>query len=304
MGQPDRPRFARIARTDGLAGVAPLILPGEAQSAAEVAGHYDELDPVYRSVWGEHVHHGLWRTGQERPREATEALIELVAGLLDPRPGQALCDIGCGYGGTAQYLAEHYHVAVTGLTISAAQAAVAYERRPAAGALNFLERDWLDNGLNAASFDGAYAIESSEHMVDKPRFFSEALRVLRPGGRLVVCAWLAKSDPSRFEVRHLLEPICREGRLPGMGSREEYEAMAAAAGFAAIGFEDIGRQVGRTWAIVMRRVARGLATDPALRRMALSRATKNRAFLLSLPRLWWALRTGAMRYGVFSWEKR
>ena len=281
-----------------------MILPGEAQTAEDVAGHYDELDAVYRSIWGEHVHHGFWRTGRETPREATEALIELVAGLLDPAPGQALCDIGCGYGGTAHYLAEHYRLAVTGLTISAAQAEVAYGRRPAAGALNFLKRDWLANDLPSASFDAAYAIESSEHMVDKPRFFAEAHRVLRPSGRFVVCAWLARSAPSAFEVRHLLEPICREGRLPGMGSREEYEEMAAAAGFAPRGFEDIGPQVGRTWAICMRRVAKGLIIDRDLRRMALSRATRNRSFLLSLPRLWWALRTGAMRYGVFAWEKR
>ena len=281
-----------------------MILPGKPQTAADVGGHYDELDPVYRAIWGEHVHHGLWRTGRESPREATEGLIELVAEKLAPQPGQTLCDIGCGYGGTAQYLAEHYHVAVTGLTISPAQAEIAYGRRPAAGALNFFERDWLANGLLARSFDGTYAIESSEHMMDKPLFFAEAHRVLRPGGRLVVCAWLAATAPSRFQVRHLLEPICREGRLPGMGSREEYEAMASAAGFKPLGFEDIGRQVGRTWAIVMRRLAAGLVTDPALRRMALSRATKNRDFLLSLPRLWWALRAGAMRYGVFSWEKR
>jgi tocopherol O-methyltransferase len=280
-----------------------MILPREEQDAADVSGHYDELDAVYRRIWGEHVHHGLWRTGRESPREATEALIETVAQRLEPHPGQALCDIGCGYGGTAHYLAEHYHVAVTGLTISAAQASVAHARRASAGALVFLERDWLANDLPTASFDGAYAIESSEHMVDKPRFFAEAFRVLKPGGRLVVCAWLAKSDPSRSQVRHLLEPICREGRLPSMGSREEYEAMAAAAGFALRGYEDIGRQVGRTWAICMRRVAAGLVTDRELRRLALSRATQNRSFLLSLPRLWWALRTGAMRYGVFTWQK-
>src|SRR3978361_1598672 len=61
------------------------------------------------------------------------------------------------------------------------------------GALTFHRRDWLDNGLPDAAFDRAYAIESSEHMVDKARFFSEAWRVLKPGGRLVVCAWLSRT---------------------------------------------------------------------------------------------------------------
>jgi len=280
-----------------------MILPGEPQTAADVGGHYDELDRVYRDIWGEHVHHGFWRTGHETPREATEALIALAAARLALKGGERLCDIGCGYGGTARYLAERYAAQVTGLTISAAQADYAAKQTVSRGSATIHRRDWLANGLPDAAFDGAYAIESSEHMVDKPRFFAEAHRVLRPGGRLVVCAWLAKSAPSAFEVGHLLEPICREGRLPGMGSREDYEAMAAAAGFVASGFEDIGRQVGKTWAICMRRVAAGLVTDPALRRMALSRATRNRSFLLSLPRLWYALRTGAMRYGVFAWQK-
>jgi tocopherol O-methyltransferase len=280
-----------------------MIHPGKAQTAADVGGHYDELDRIYREIWGEHVHHGLWRSGQESPREATEALIALVAERLALEGGERLCDIGCGYGGTARFLAEHYRAEVTGLTISAAQAEYAATQTTSRGTVDIYTRDWLANDLPAARFDGAYAIESSEHMIDKLRFFSEANRVLRPGGRLVVCAWLAKSDPRPFEVDHLLEPICREGRLPGMGSREDYEAMAQATSFVPCGFEDVGRQVGRTWAICMRRVAARLVTDPGLRRMALSRATKNRSFLLSLPRLWFALRTGAMRYGVFAWQK-
>jgi tocopherol O-methyltransferase len=276
-----------------------MILPNAPQDEADVAGHYDELDAVYRQIWGEHVHHGLWRTGRESPRAATEALVDLVADRLALAPGQQLVDIGCGYGATAARLAERHRVEVTGLTISAAQAKIAAARTN----VTCLHRDWLDNGLADAAFDRAYAIESSEHMVDKARFFAEAFRVLKPGGRLVVCAWLAKSAPSRFEVRHLLEPICREGRLPSMGSEEEYQALARGAGFAPLGFEEISRQVRKTWSICARRVAARLFTDPALRRLALSRGTKNRSFLLSLPRLMLALRTGAMRYGIFTWEK-
>lgn len=279
------------------------VLPRIVQGATDVSGHYDELDRVYREIWGEHVHHGYWRTGAESPEEAVEALIELVADRLALLPGTEVCDIGCGYGATGEYLARQYDVAVTGLTISAAQAKVAAARRPVAGSLDYRHGDWLTNGFADACFDAAFAIESSEHMVDKHAFFAQAFRTLRPGGRLVVCAWLARTGPGRWERRHLLEPICREGRLPGMGSREDYEAFAAQAGFEAIRFDDIGQAVRRTWSICARRLIGKLASDPYYRGLVLSRRTRNRDFILSLPRLMLALRTGAMRYGIFVWRK-
>lgn len=275
-----------------------MIVPKTPQSAADVAGHYDELDPVYRAVWGEHVHHGFWTTGRETPEQAVEALADLVGERLDPAPGDSLVDIGCGYGATAQRFAETLGVSVTGFTLSLAQHQVAAARP---GALAFHVRDWFDNGLPDAAFDHAYAIESSEHMADKPRFFAEAHRVLKPGGRLVVCAWLAAPAPTPWQVRHLLEPICREGRLPSMGSRADYQAMAEAAGFALESYEDLSARVRRTWTICLGRFLKRLAADPATRRLA--RRARDRGFALTLPRLILAYRTGAMRYGLFSFVR-
>jgi tocopherol O-methyltransferase len=277
-----------------------MIEPKTVQTGADVAGHYDELDAVYREIWGEHVHHGLWRTGRESVAEATDALSDLVGLLLSPKPGDRVADLGCGYGATAQRLAERLGISVSGFTLSEEQARVA-RARP--GPLTFQVRDWLENGEADASFDHAYAIESTEHIADKRRLFEEVARTLKPGGRFVVCAWLSKDDPSRWEVRHLLEPICREGRLPGMGTRGEYEGWAAAAGLRLTDYQDVSRQVRRTWTIVTRRVLGKLFTTRRYRRLVLSRSTRNRQFALSLPRLILAYRTGAMRYGIFTFER-
>ena len=278
-----------------------MIVPDRPSTAAGVAVHYDELDLAYRRIWGEHVHHGYWRTGRESPAEAAEALVAEVEARLAPEPGRNLCDIGCGYGATAAAIINRHDVQITGLTLSAAQEKVASARAPSR--FTCLRRDWLHNELPDSGFDGAYAIESSEHMVDKARFFTEAARILRPGGRLVVCAWLEGEGARPWEVRHLLRPICREGRLPSMGSRADYEAMAAEAGFALRDYEDASVRVRRTWIICLRRLALAMIRDPALRSLALSPRIRSRDFILTLPRLILALRTGAMRYGIFHWEK-
>lgn len=185
-----------------------------------------------------------------------------------------------------------------GFTLSAEQIAHA---PPAPGVVLHC-RDWLENGLAGGAYDGAYAIESSEHIADKPRFFREARRVLKAGGRLVVCAWLAAERPAPWQVRHLLEPICREGSLPSMGTASEYRAMAADAGFSCLACQDISHAVARTWRICLARFVTAMATDPDTRRLVL--AARNRLFALSLPRLILAYRTGAMRYGVFTLEAR
>ncbi|MFB8369847.1 class I SAM-dependent methyltransferase [Pseudarthrobacter sp. NPDC055928] len=276
-----------------------MIVPEISQNAVAVADHYDELDPIYRRVWGEHVHHGLWTTGRETPGEAVEALVDTVGDRLGLLPGQACVDIGCGYGSTARRLAVTRGVRVTGFTLSTEQAR--YAAAHATPEVDIQVRDWLDNGLADASADAAWAIESSEHMVDKPRFFAEAHRVLSPGGRFVICAWLAGTGASGWKVRHLLEPICREGRLPSIGTREEYEEMARQAGFTVTGYEDVSRRVARTWPICAGRLVKALLTDRGTRRLALG--ARNRSSFLGIPRMILAYRTGAMRYGIFTLTK-
>lgn len=286
-----------------------LVLTSEA-----VAEHYDELDAFYREIWGEHVHHGLWLRGDESSEMATRQLVELVAGRARIQRGDRVCDIGCGYGATARMLAQEFGAGVTAITVSPAQFQFAQTcarsvREPGkapAGDVRYLLGDWLGNDLNLpeAAFDAAISIESSEHMTDKTAFFAEAHRVLKPGGRMVVCAWLAREHANRAETRFLLEPICREGRLPGMGTESDYRGFFEMAGFRVESFEDISRQVKKTWPICVARFLRELCRQPRYARFLFNRHKRNRVFALTIFRICLAYATGTMRYGVFTARRR
>jgi tocopherol O-methyltransferase len=278
-----------------------MIIPRTEQTAAAVAQHYDNLDRFYREIWGEHVHHGLWRTGTETPLQACEALSAAVAERLALKPGDAICDVGCGYGGTSRILAD-MGANVTGLTLSAAQLAYAETAHPRANP-KLMRQDWLENAFPDASFDGVLSIESSEHMVDKPRFFAEVARTLKPGGRFANCVWLSSENPSPAAINHLLEPICREGRLPSMGSESEYRSMMAQAGLTVTGFEDLTPYVWRTWWLCLVRAAKGIATQKRYRAFLLDGRNSDRSFAITLLRILWAYRSGAMRYGLFAAQK-
>ncbi|HSI12725.1 MAG TPA: class I SAM-dependent methyltransferase [Chthoniobacter sp.] len=268
----------------------------------DVASHYDELDRFYREIWGEHVHHGLWLRGDETRDVAVRQLAELVGREAAVAKGSRVVDIGCGYGATAQLLVDELGAEVTGFTISEAQYAIAKERTGGKGNPTFIFGDWLTNTLPADSFDAAIAIESSEHM-DKAAFFAQARRVLRPGGRLVVNAWLSCESPTRNQERWLIEPICREGRMPHLGTETDYRQLAANAGFRLEKFQDVTQQIARTWPMIVRVFLWNLLRKPSYIRFILDPKSKNAIFGLTIVRLWLAFRTGAMRYGVFTLVK-
>jgi tocopherol O-methyltransferase len=140
--------------------------------------------------------------------------------------------------------------------------------------------------------------------MDKVGFFAQAHRVLRPGGRLVVTAWLSRETPTPNQERWLIEPICREGRMPHLGTESDYRRWATEAGFALERFQDVTREIERTWPSIVRIFLGKLLTNPAYIRFILDPKSKNAIFGLTILRLCIAFRTGAMRYGVFTLTKQ
>lgn len=269
----------------------------------EVGRHYDDLDVPYREIWGEHVHHGYWERGGESPQEAARALVTLIADLADVKEGERVVDVGCGYGATARMLARTRGAVVVGYTVSKIQfIRASHEKWDEQSSMAPLPRivlgDWLENDLPDASQDLVLAIESLEHIADRERFFDEAARVLKPGGRLILGAWLSKEKPFFVTRRLLLDPIVRAGRLASLPTLKQHQASLSRTGFADISSRDLTRRVRRTWSVCLARSAGRVLTDFSFVRRFLFRSGEGRVFLPAMLRIALAYRIGTMRYAV------
>ena len=279
-----------------------MIVSEQPVSDAAIADHYDELDPFYRDIWGQHVHHGLWLEGNETPEEAVRKMVELVAEKADLRKGERVIDIGCGYGASARLLAENYGATVTAITMSAVQHAFAQGTGPGPR-LTYILGNWYSFEFAPDSFDLAIAIESGEHMPDKVEFARRAFRVLRPGGRFVLCAWLSADHISKWQAEFLMKPICAGGRIPNLATAQEYIDAVTQAGFRAAGSQDLTDRVKRTWSIALWRFAQRLFQDRRYRSFLFDRSIRNRIFAFTAVRIWLAYQIGTMRYRIFRFDK-
>jgi tocopherol O-methyltransferase len=279
-----------------------MIVSQQPVSDAAIAGHYDELDPFYRDIWGQHVHHGLWLEGNETSEEAVEKMVQLVAERADVHRGERVIDIGCGYGASARLLAENYGATVTAITMSAVQYAFAQRTGPGPE-LRYVLGNWYYHEFAPNNFDLAIAIESGEHMPDKVEFAKRAYHVLRPGGRFVLCAWLSADHVSKWQTELLMKPICAGGRIPNLATAQEYIDAVTEAGFRATGSEDLTDRVKRTWSIAIRRFIERIFQDSRYRSFLFDRSIRNRIFAFTVLRIWLAYQIGAMRYRIFRFDK-
>src|ERR1700738_2150997 len=94
-------------------------------AARDISSHYDDFAWAYRLYWGDHIHHGLFTSGDETPHQAQEKMLHHCALRAGVGSGMTVADVGCGHGGTSRFLAEKYSCEVLGLTISEEQLKIA-----------------------------------------------------------------------------------------------------------------------------------------------------------------------------------
>ncbi len=143
--------------------------------------HYDVGDDLYVRMLDSRMIYtcGYWRTATTL-EEAQEAKLDLVCRKLGLKPGMKVLDIGCGWGGAAQFAAERYGVSVTGVTISKNQAAAAEERCKGMDVKILLQ----DYRSVEGQFDRIYSLGMFEHVGIRNyrTYFETARRLLVPDG--------------------------------------------------------------------------------------------------------------------------
>lgn len=104
----------------------------------------------------------------------------------------SILDVGCGFGGTSRHLARKFPGAkVEGITLSPKQVerGTQLAKEQGLGNVSFKVMDALKMDYPDDSFDLVWACESGEHMPDKKKYVEEMVRVLKPGGTLVIACW-------------------------------------------------------------------------------------------------------------------
>ena len=121
---------------------------------------------------------------------AQRAKYRRLAELAEIRPNDHVLEIGCGWGGFAEYAAGEVEARVTGLTLSTEQAAYARDRLLSAGLAEKTEIKIQDFRDETGDYDKIVSIEMIESIPAElwPALFDQIRDRLRPGGRAAMQA--------------------------------------------------------------------------------------------------------------------
>jgi tocopherol O-methyltransferase len=255
--------------------------------------HYDSFAWIYRTFWGDHIHHGLFLRGNELPEEAQVNLLDYCARLSNVRPGLRVMDVGCGHGGTCVYLARHYGCHAEGLTLSHKQVLLAKNNARRAGVeafTCFVVANAETHAFPTGVIDLIWTMESSEHFGDKSDYFRRAALALRPGGQLMLAAWTGSMQNSR------VRSVANAFLCPSLQTAEDYRQQLKRAGLKIRAYEEITGRVMRTWEICFERARKLRALISILSREV-------REFVHGINTILEAYRSGDLTYSVMVAQK-
>jgi cyclopropane-fatty-acyl-phospholipid synthase len=228
-----------------------LLRPNSKRGSRKNIAHHYDLGNNFYKLWLDDTmtySSGLYASGQE---SLEKAQIQKYASMVDQmgvKPGDHVLEIGCGWGGFAEYAARERGLKVTGLTISKAQFDFAAERMRRAGLEDQVEIKLQDYRDETGIYDGIASIEMFEAVGEKywPTYFNMVLNRLRPGRNAtlqIITIRDERFDKYRKSVDFIQKYIFPGGMLPSPTAlRHEVEK----AGLKVLGSIEFGKSYSQT----------------------------------------------------------
>lgn len=192
------------------------------QAKKNISHHYD-LGNEFYGLWLDDTmtySSALFETGQESLEKAQEAKYASMVDEMGAQAGDHVLEIGCGWGGFAEYAARERGLRVTGLTISREQYDYAVERIARAGLEDQVEIKLQDYRDERGVYDGIASIEMFEAVGEKywPTYFDTLRERLKPGRNATL--QIITVQDRRFEIYRngvdfIQKYIFPGGMLPG-----------------------------------------------------------------------------------------
>jgi MPBQ/MSBQ methyltransferase len=285
-----------------------LLTPRRYQSSNSVANSYDQWteDGILEFYWGEHIHLGHYGSPPQRKDflvAKSDFVHEMVhwAGLDKLPAGTTVLDVGCGIGGSSRILAKDYGFAVTGITISPQQVQRAQELTANGLDVKFQVDDAMALSFSDASFDVVWSIEAGPHMPDKAVFAKELMRVLKPGGVLVVADWNQRDErqkPLNFWEKPVMKQLLDQWSHPAFASIEGFSELLSETGLVQgeVKTADWTQATVPSW---LDSIWQGVARPQGLVRFGVSGLIKSVREVPTLLLMRLAFGTGLCRFGMF-----
>lgn len=151
-----------------------------------IHAHYDLGNDFYRSWLDPSMTYSSARFEREGMslEEAQRAKYAALARMIDLKAGQTVLEIGCGWGGFAEFAAREVGASVTGITISKEQYDFTRRRMSEAGLNDKVDIRFVDYRDIEGQFDRVVSIEMFEAVGREywPAYFQKISDVLKPQG--------------------------------------------------------------------------------------------------------------------------